>query len=110
MIAIEKKTFLGIAVLFLLLLGAISVVGDNFTFFTNTTTELFCMNTTGNVSNECVNGSTLFNTQIIPASTDTCNATIRGKMRLNLGGAGVADELQACVKNVSDAYAWTMII
>jgi len=36
----------------------------------------------------------------------TCNATTRGYIWREEGGAGVADKLEVCAKNSSDTYAW----
>ncbi len=37
----------------------------------------------------------------------TCDVTLRGRLWLVAGAAGVADALQACVKDVADHYVWT---
>lgn len=40
------------------------------------------------------------------ASQPTCDSSIRGKIWVVQGGAGVADSAQICLKNAADAYAW----
>ena len=39
----------------------------------------------------------------------TCNATHRGVIWMDEGGAGVADSLTICAKDAGDAYAWRTI-
>ena len=39
----------------------------------------------------------------------TCDATTRGLFWLTEGGASVADAVEVCAKNSSDAYAWVAL-
>lgn len=39
----------------------------------------------------------------------TCAASQRGVLRYTEGGTGVADQWESCMKNSSDAYAWTVV-
>lgn len=43
------------------------------------------------------------------ASRPTANVANRGRIWIVQGGAGVADTLQVCVKNSSDAYVWVTV-
>lgn len=39
----------------------------------------------------------------------TCNASAAGYMWREIGGAGVADTFEACMKSAADTYAWVVI-
>jgi hypothetical protein len=43
-------------------------------------------------------------------SEATCDSSIRGKITVVQGGAGVADTMRACVKDSADSYAWRPIV
>jgi hypothetical protein len=39
----------------------------------------------------------------------TCSVTIRGTMRMEQGGTGIADKLYSCMKNSTNSYNWVQV-
>lgn len=50
-----------------------------------------------------VNGGVRLNTA---SAKPTCDANARGTVWATMGGAGVADKLEMCIRNASDNYVW----
>lgn len=49
---------------------------------------------------------TMLKLQLESLTVPTCNSGTRGMIIYTAGGAGVADQMQACRKNAADVYAW----
>lgn len=45
-----------------------------------------------------------------PGTKPTCDVSVRGRFWIDFGGAGVADTVEVCAKDLLDAYAWRSLI
>ena len=43
------------------------------------------------------------------ATRPACTVTIRGRIWLTAGGAGVKDDVSVCGKDVADGYSWRVL-